>query len=227
MTRSSRRKLCGVLAAALCAAAGVAAADSSAFTDDLLFALSGRSMPDVTDFDATTPGPLASGESVGPLTFSYDGSAYTLAVSEEFGTVSPSRALGSTSEDGAFVGGDSLSITIDRSVQALGLYVVVGETAVPPAFFTLTSSSLAAAQSGGRKLFDIADGSVYFVGLVDTDGFDSATISASGVEDLVFNIDDVVLFDRAVVPEAAASLQAAAALVALALCRRSRRQRIR
>lgn len=197
----------------------IATADVSTFVDAETFSTTTISEPDNRDFESETPGPVPAGGEVGGLTIDYDDSLYTVVVNDEFGTTSGTRSLGTASEDQAFVGGDWIHFDFGRTVQGMGLRVIVGEENLDPAFFSLVSFG-AVASSPPMTFEKLSDGSVYFLGIVDETGFDSVILFSSGIEDLVFNIDDVVLVDVASVPEpASAGLQLAATLTLVALAR--------
>lgn len=124
-----------------------AAAQSFAASDLAAFLAAAVSPPETLGFDAVSPGAIAPGSQIGPLSFAYD-----------------------------------------------------------PVLFTLT----------------IAGGRVHFLGVIDEAGFTHATLSSSPVDDLPFQVDDVILVDLALVPEPGAALQGAAAALVLACIRRRR-----
>jgi hypothetical protein len=99
------------------------------------------------------------------------------------------------------VGGDQLDIQLDRPVQGMGLYVIVENDELDPAFFKLTISGGKSVGSATSPLTILSDGSVYFLGIIDEAGFESVSLRSASIDDLVFNIDDAVLLDTATVPE--------------------------
>ncbi len=158
---------------------------------DFAAAISGLSGVQTVDFESVPTGTtFASGTGTGGLTFVYAIAGQTLQVSSTFGTTSGTNYLGLDNPDTAFYLGDSFTIDFGRSVTAAGLYLIAGNDAEPG---DLELSTASASVFNGTTPVDLVDGKAYFLGLVDSAGFDSITIAGvpSGDAFLPFSADDI------------------------------------
>ena len=158
---------------------------------DFAAAISGLSGVQTVDFESVPTGTtFASGTGSGGLTFIYAIAGQMLQVSSTFGTTSGTNYLGLDNPDTAFYLGDSFTIAFGRSVTAAGLYLIAGNDAEPG---DLELSTASASVFNGTTPVDLVDGKAYFLGLVDSAGFDSITITGvpSGDAFLPFSADDI------------------------------------
>jgi len=140
---------------------------------------------------------IPSGGAVGGVTFTYSISSEQIAVHDNFSTTSPFNYIGLDNSDGAFVFGDSFTMTFDRVIHAVGLYVIAEPATILAGDFILQTDAGNAANSAGRDQV-LSDGEAFFIGLIATDfslGFSDATLAAAFMpgagEDFLFNVDDI------------------------------------
>jgi hypothetical protein len=76
-------------------------------------------------------------------------------------------------------------------INALGMYIILGGTPAADDF-TLSAGSATASSSAVIQQALGDGGQVLFLGLTDTTGFSSATISLNGSAGEIWNLDDVV-----------------------------------
>jgi hypothetical protein len=111
---------------------GTANATLSSYTSKAAFdaAIAGLSVETV-DFDSVASGTtFPTGTGTGGLTFIYAiAGPSTLMVSSTFGTTSGTNYLGLDNPDTVFYLGDSFTINFNRTVLAVGLYVIAGSDA--------------------------------------------------------------------------------------------------
>ena len=161
--------------------AGSAQAALSGFTSKASFdaAIGGLSAAQTVDFDAVAAGTtFASGAGTGGLTFSYSiAGPSTLQVSDTFGTTSGLNYLGLDNPDTAFYLGDSFTINFNRTVHAVGLYLIAGRDAQAGDMqLSVAAGSVLNSASADRL---VSDGQAFYLGLVESDsnlGFTSATV---------------------------------------------------
>ncbi len=152
------------------------------------------------DFESQIPPELiASGETRGDVTFHYAIPDYSLVVDDFYNATSGSNYLGLDSIDGAFLGGDGLTLTFGRTLHALGLYVIGEYDAIWAGDITLSAGGGSVFTPGGPGL-DILDGEAFFLGIFDSSGFTSASLSSTPFN-YIFNIDDITTAAAAPVPE--------------------------
>ena len=179
-------------------ASGSAHAVLTSFTSKAAFdaAIAGMSAAQTVDFESDAAGTtFASGTGTGGLTFIYSiAGPSTLQVSDTFGTTSGSNYLGLDNPDTAFYLGDSFTINFNRTVHAVGLYVIAGSDAQAGDMML----SVAAGSVSNSAIADtlVSDGQAFYLGLVESDvglGFTSATLSGVFIPNafLAFTTDDI------------------------------------
>lgn len=225
-----RRLAAFSLVAASLSVSGSAHAALTPFTSKASFvaAIAGLSAAQTVSFDAVASGTtFASGAGTGGLTFTYAiAGPSTLQVSSTFGTTSGANYLGLDNPDTAFYLGDSFTINFNRTVHAVGLYVIAGND---------TQAGDMELSVGGGSVFNsaiadvlVSDGQAFYLGLVESDigsGFTSATLTGTFTPGafLAFTVDDITSAVSAV-PEPQTWLLMLAGLgAASALARRRRR----
>jgi len=177
--------------------AGSANATLSSYTSRAAFdaAIAGLSVETV-DLESVISGTtFPTGSGTGGLTFSYAiAGPSTLTVSNIFGTTSGSNYLGLDNPDTAFYLGDSFTINFNRTVLAVGLYVIAGSDAQAGDM----QLSVAAGSVFNSDIADtlVSDGRAFYLGLVESDsglGFTSATVSGTFTPNafLAFTVDDI------------------------------------
>ncbi len=173
----------------------VNAASVSYFTEaDFLAALSGYDSF-THDFDAMTSGSLITdGSTIDGATFSYDFGGPSIMVDNYFTTTSADNYLGTNDGSGAFYGGDSLTLTFDHGMRAIGMYVISADIIMADDF-TITTSAGQTVSNVTTADVSLIDGDAFFIGLIEDDAslaFNSISFSSmSG--DYLFNIDDVTV----------------------------------
>jgi hypothetical protein len=204
-----------------------AAAAPTAFTSKAAFdaAIAGMTAPQTVDFESSSAGDtFASGTGTGGLTFVYAiAGPSTLQVSSTFGTTSGLNYLGLDNPDTAFYLGDSVTIAFNRTVHAVGLYVIAGSDA-QAGDITLSIAGGSVANSAIADTL-VSDGQAFYLGLVDSAaGFTSATVSGTLIANafLAFTVDDITSA-VSVVPEPASWGLLLAGLATLPLAARRRR----
>ena len=180
----------------ICGGGGALAApagypDQGAF-DAATAALSSRQ---TVDFESVASGTVfASGAGTGGLSFSYAIAGKSIQVSSTFSTTSGSNYLGLDNPDTAFFLGDSFTIEFNRTVHAVGLYLITG-TDTQPGDLELSAGGASVFNDG--SFIRLADGGqAYYLGLVETDptlGFTTATVQGivSPGAFVAFTADDI------------------------------------
>ena len=182
MTLAARLGATTALTLCLWGAAPAQAALSS-FTSKAAFeaALVGLSQVQTVGFDSVAaPTDFASGTGTGGLTFNYAiAGPSALRVSDTFLTTSGTHYLGLDNSDTAFYLGDSFTINFNRTVHAVGLYLIAGSDAQAGDMqLAVVSGSVFNAAAPDTLLAD--GGRAFYLGLVESDvgsGFTSATIN--------------------------------------------------
>ncbi len=177
---------------------GIATAALSSFTGKAAFdaAAAGLSAQQTVNFDSVLAGTtFASGTGTGGLTFTYAiAGPSTLRVSDTFGTTSVSNYLGLDNPDTAFYLGDSFTINFNRTVNAVGLYLIAGRDAQAGDFQLSVAGGSVLNSATADTL--VNDGQAFYLGLVESDaglGFTSATVSGVFTPGafLAFTADDI------------------------------------
>lgn len=193
---------------------------------------SGFQTPHIADFESAAGGTtIASGSSFEGVTFTYNigGGAFDMQVGSTFDTTSGTNYLGTTGDD-AFLSGDSFTMTFASAVHAVGLFVISGGFNYAGDYtLGVAQGSVSNADALDSTFGALGDGgSVFFLGLVETDSslsFTSAEFSSLDGFGIPFNIDDIVTASAAdgSVPDTASSLGLLAGACAGLLAFRRRR----
>jgi hypothetical protein len=168
-------------------------ASPTTYTDQAAFDAAAGSGLGTVNFDALADGTvITSGGSVGGLTFTYSigGGLFDMEVINDFQTTSPANSLGTTGDD-TFVAGDAFDLSLSNPATAIGLYVI-GSGLFLPGDFTLSAGS-GLALSAGTPSQTLSDGGqVFFLGVIDPDGFTTASFASIAGSGAPFNVDDIV-----------------------------------
>lgn len=193
----------------------------TAYTERAAFAAAVAGYEDVRllDFEGVPAGTtIASGAALDGVTFSYAIDGLELLVTDAFAAVSGTRSLGLTADD-VFLAGDAFAMSFDRTVHAVGVFVIGAPGELLPGDVELRLPGGASVANGADPDLVLADGEAFFLGLVESDpgaGFTGAELRsfAVGGADFAWNADDLVT--AVAVPEPGGGGAAAAALAALA-----------
>lgn len=150
------------------------------------------------DFDGVDtsggPVPLASGSSLGGVTFAYDFGGVSLTVTDVYDTTSPANFLG-TDDGDVLQDGDNITFSFSART-GFGLFVISGD-ALLDGDVELTIGSETVSLIAGDQQGTLSDGSGYwFVGLLSDDGstFNSISLNTlGGGGAFLYNVDDLVL----------------------------------
>ena len=193
-----RLRALGSIWACLFFVSGAAQGAVSTFTSKAAFdaAIGGLAAVQRVDFDAVPSGTtFLSGAGTGGLTFTYSiAGPSTLQVSSTFGTTSGSNYLGLDNPDTAFYLGDSVTINFNRTVNAVGLYVIAGSDAqAGDVQLSIANGSVFNAAVADTL---VSDGQAFYIGLIESDvdlGFTSATLTGTDIPGafLAFTVDDI------------------------------------
>lgn len=212
--------------------AAVAQAALSGHTTQASFnaAVSGYGAAQTVDFDAVPVNTtFATGTGTGGLSFSYlIAGPSTLQVSDLFTTTSATHYLGLDNSDTAFYLGGSFTIDFNRTVHAVGLFLVAGADAMA-GDMSLSVHGVSVFNSAVADHL-LSDGSrAYYLGLVESNGglgFTSATVQMVFTPNafLAVTADDITsaVIGSAPVPEPGTWALLAGGLAVLATLRRRR-----
>lgn len=163
---------------------------------DFLSALGGTGV--TQNFESSAAGTvIADGDVLDSATYSYTlagpGSP-SIIIDDFYGTTSANNYLATDDGSGAFVGGDSFTITFDQTMYAIGLYVISADLILDDDF-TITTSSGQTVNNIWTSDALLSDGEAYYLGLIEDDfsqGFDSITLSSADF-DFLYNVDDITV----------------------------------
>jgi hypothetical protein len=168
---------------------------------DFLAALPGTAT--TLNFESQTAGDLiASGDTIGGITFTYDFGGVSMMVSDVFDTTSPDNFLGTNDAD-VFQGIDEFDMAFAPSA-AIGLSLISADVINTDLFdddIVLTVGSASIELDVSEIQQALGDGgNVFFLGLIDDSGtFTSASVTTSGFDSFLYNVDDIVTADA--IPE--------------------------
>lgn len=211
LIRRALPQLASVFLIGLLCLSGQANAAVSTFTDSASFfaALPGASSNQ--DFEGIPAGTeILDGSTIDGITYSSNVGDFlpgaNLIVDDEFDTTSGNNYLAAGGEFNNFLSGHELSFVFSDLVQALGLFIIGSPGDVLENDFQLAAggASVFNAATPERSLAD--GGDVFFLGLIDTDGFNSAAFTSFGdpIDPFFdFTLDDIttVGLDVVAVPE--------------------------
>ncbi|WP_375753899.1 hypothetical protein [Vibrio sp. HN007] len=168
---------------------------------DFLTAITGLNT-NVVDFESQSAGDvILTGSSVSGVTFDYFIDGFDLFVDDSFDTTSPVNYLGVDVDDGAFIGGDSFTMSFASEQSAFGLFIHSADLIFDGDITLETDSGLIIDLIANVDEL-LADGEAYFIGFSTDDvleQFNSVTLS-SFQEDFAFNVDDITTAST-VIPE--------------------------
>lgn len=189
------------------------------------FTALGSATVNTENFDALTPGTtLASGSTLGGATLSYSLGGALISVENEFDTTSLNNYIGTNDGSGAFLGGDSFTITFDQVIHAIGLYVISADVIFADDFTISTNGGQSVTNSDVPDI-TLTDGDAFYLGLIEDDfnlGFTSITLSSFD-DNYLFNVDDITAAQISPVPLPAAAWLFASGLLGLAGIRRRKK----
>lgn len=174
------------------------AATLMTFNDQATFQTGlGANSSSTLSFDNVADGTLiVNGSNFQGIDFSFTdsiGSPFDGQVANGFETTSGSNYLGfSDPNSNAFLSGDNIAMHFAQTVHAIGLFII----ASPGDLFSSDDAVLAAG-SGSAMVNPVPNGvlndggEVFFLGLIDTDGFTSAELSTICCDFFEFNVDDI------------------------------------
>lgn len=185
------------VALALCLASGVSAAAFVPYNDQTSFLAAAGGSAQTLDFDSLASGTtIASGSSVGGITFTYSIGAPPLSmmVASDFLTTSGSNYLGldDSGNYNQFIAGDEFTLSFASPVTAVGMYFITGDPLLAGDIHLVTSAGTAL--NASTVNITLGDGGLaYYLGLVSTNGFTSASIQfdPGAVGTFLYNVDDI------------------------------------
>ena len=176
-----------------------AALTYTTYTNSTAFFSALPGTPSILDFETETPGAVVpSGSAVGGINFTYslDGGTLDLIVSTGFDTVSGANYLGvDDGFDEVFLSGDGFTMTYGGAINAVGLFIIGSPGDVIGGDFELTAGSGSVFNIGAAEATLGDGGDVFFLGIIDTVGFTSATLTSFDPQQQGFfsyTIDDIV-----------------------------------
>ena len=137
---------------------------------------------------------IADGQVVGANQYSFDlgGVALAVAASRDMG-VGPVVLGVDDPPDHLFVGGDAITWNFSNA-SAFGFYVILGPgEAIAPGDFRLTIANLSLTTAMTPDLVLADGGAAYFLGIVDPDGFSSASLESDAANlgaDTLFTVPE-------------------------------------
>jgi len=145
------------------------------------------------NFDNMNQGDIiASGDTVGGITFDYNLDGFELMVDNLYDTTSPTNYLGvDDGGDAMFLGGEGFTMTFASAQMAIGLYIHSADFLFDDDISITTSSGSAGLIAVPNMA--LADGDAYFIGLVvdsAAEAFTSVNLS-SFFDEFGFNVDDI------------------------------------
>jgi len=182
-----------VLALMLLAVVPAAQAATITYTDFASFSGAVPGPVSTLDFDGLASGTLIpSGTTLDGVTLSYAIGGETLMVTSTYDTVSAPNSLGLTGGDDALLDGDVIQLDFDSPIAALGLFVITSDAAIAGEIQLVTPAGTALG-SGVPEAILPDLGIVYFLGLISTDLFATATLDFAddGIH-FAYNVDDVI-----------------------------------
>src|SRR3989344_4857066 len=190
-------------ALALCLASRVSTAAYVPYTDPASFLAGAGGTGPTPAFEGLSSGTtLASGSSVGGITFTYSigPPPLSMMVASDFLTTSGSNYLGldDPGNYNQFIAGDGFTLSFANPVTALGMYFVSGDPLYAGDIHLVTSAGTAL--NASTVNITLGDGGLaYYLGLVSTNSFTSAAIQfdPGAVGTFLYNVDDIT---TAVVP---------------------------
>lgn len=168
---------------------------AAVFTDSISFnaALSQESR--IESFDNILSGTvIPDGDSLGDIRYESN-TGFDLVVTDHFNTTSPLNYLGS--DDGfsnEFVSGDEISFSFNKIIRAFGLFIIGSPGDVLQSDLQLVGGSLSVFNSSTPEKILDDGGDVFFLGLINSDGFSNVRLNSFGDQQdpfFAFNIDDI------------------------------------
>ena len=157
-----------------------------AFTDSTAFGTAIAGFQSTTlNFDSQVANTtIADGGTVEGVTFQHaisDGAGgfYDLIIADSGLTTSGSNYLGvADSASYQFIDGDEFTMDFGKTVHAIGLFVIGAQGSILENHITITADTGSSASNGTAES-SLADSSdAFFIGLIDTDGFQKTTLSS-------------------------------------------------
>jgi hypothetical protein len=178
--------------------AGNSTAALLSFTDQAAFvaAISGATGQTI-NFDSVTAGTVlnntATFENVQFMFEDENGLAVDAAISDNFATTSGTNALGlSNTFSQAFISGSSIELLFSTTIHAIGLFIIASPGDMGFADDAMLSAGNAMISNAEIPMQTLEDGGdVFFLGLIDSAGFSSATIESVCCGFFEFTLDDI------------------------------------
>ena len=169
---------------------------AAVFTDSASFNAALSQSPTIETFDNVFSGTvIPDGGSFGDIRYQTN-TGLDLVISDHFSTTSPLNFLGSNDTFSTeFVSGDEIFFNFNKIIQAFGLFIIGN----PGDDIFQSDLQLV---GGGLNVFNASTpektlddgGNVFFLGLINNDGFSNARLNSFGDQQdpfFAFNIDDV------------------------------------
>ena len=168
------------------------------FNDQATFQTAlGANSSTILDFDSVAAGtPIVNGNQFQGVDFLFTdgaGTSFDGQVASGFDTTSGDNYLGfNDPNSSSFLSGDSIVMNLTQMVHAIGFFIIAS-----PGDILFSDDALLTVGSGSAMInpalnSELADGGeVFFLGLIDTDGFTSAELSSACCGFFEFNLDDI------------------------------------
>ncbi|WP_293746102.1 PEP-CTERM sorting domain-containing protein [uncultured Paraglaciecola sp.] len=169
-----------------------------AFNDQATFQTAiGTNSSTTLDFDSVTAAtPIVNGSQFQGVDFLFTdgvGTSFDGQVASGFDTTSGDNYLGfNDPNSSSFLSGDSIVMNLPQMVHAIGFFIIASPGDLlfsDDALLTIGSGSAMVNPTPNSVLAD--GGEIFFLGLVDTDGFTTAELSSACCGFFEFNVDDI------------------------------------
>ncbi len=168
---------------------------AAVFTDSASFNAALSQSPTIETFDNVFSGTvIPDGGSFGNIRYQSN-TGLDLVIADHFSTTSPLNYLGSDDQfSNEFVSGDEIFFNFNKIIQAFGLFIIGSPGDIFQSDLQLIGGGLNVFNSSTPEKTLDDGGDVFFLGLINNDGFSNARLNSFGDQQdpfFAFNIDGV------------------------------------